>query len=58
MSDLFNLRRARKVKRKSEARATAAENRVKFGRSKSVKAMDAAARLKAKMLLDQAKREP
>ncbi|HEY5008740.1 MAG TPA: DUF4169 family protein [Caulobacteraceae bacterium] len=58
MSDLINLNRARKAKRKASAKKLAAENRVKFGRSKAVKTMDAAARAKAKTLLDQAKAEP
>lgn len=54
----INLNRVRKVRRKALAKATAAKNRARFGRSKAAKAMDAAAELKAKTLLDQAKRDP
>jgi Domain of unknown function (DUF4169) len=58
MNDLINLNRARKAKRKVAAKAAAAENRVRFGRSKLVKAVEDAARLKARTSLDQAKRDP
>ena len=58
MSDLINLNRARKAKTRAAAKRAAVENRAKFGRSKAVKAMGCAAGLKAKSLLDQAKREP
>ncbi len=58
MNDPINLNRARKAKAKAAERKAAAENRVRFGRSKAATAMDAAAALKAKALLDQAKREP
>ncbi|MDQ2861631.1 MAG: DUF4169 family protein [Pseudomonadota bacterium] len=58
MNDPINLNRVRKAKHKATASATAAENRVKFGRSNDAKAIDAAARAKVKTRLDQAKREP
>jgi hypothetical protein len=58
MSDVVNLNRARKAQLKVAAKATAAQNRVKFGRSKSAKTVDDAARRKARTSLDQARREP
>jgi hypothetical protein len=58
MRDLINLNRARKAKRKAGASAAVVENRIKFGRSKAARATAAAAELKAKNRLDQAKREP
>ena len=58
MNDLVNLNRARKAKLKAAATATATENRIKFGRSKSAKSLDEAARGKARIHLDQARREP
>ena len=58
MNDLINLNRARKAKARAADKRAAVENRVKFGRSKTARAMETAARLKAKTLLDQAKREP
>lgn len=58
MNDIVNLNRARKAKSKAAANKAAVENRVKFGRSRAAKAMEAAAKLKAKTLLDQTKREP
>jgi hypothetical protein len=58
MNDLVNLNRARKAKHTVAAKASAAENRVRFGRSKLVKAAEDAARLKARTSLDQVKRDP
>ncbi len=55
--DPINLNRARKARAKAAGEKVAAENRARFGRSKAVKAIDAAAALKTKTLLDQAKRE-
>ncbi|HZZ34268.1 MAG TPA: DUF4169 family protein [Caulobacteraceae bacterium] len=57
MSAPINLNRARKAKACLDARAEAAENRVRFGRGKAQKAADKAAALKAERALDQAKRE-
>jgi hypothetical protein len=37
MAEIINLRKARKAKGRAEAEARAAENRVKFGRSKEEK---------------------
>jgi hypothetical protein len=58
MSEAVNLNRARKAKLKAAAKKAASENRVKFGRTKSIKTADDAARDKARTSLDQAKREP
>ena len=51
MSDIINLRRARKAKKRDEADKTAAANRLSFGRSKAEKQGAAAedARVKAKL---------
>ena len=35
MAEIFNLRRARKARARAEGQATAAENRLKHGRSKA-----------------------
>ncbi|KUP91351.1 DUF4169 family protein [Tritonibacter horizontis] len=40
MSDVVNLNRFRKQKARTEQKARANENAVKFGRSKAVKALD------------------
>lgn len=57
MSELINLNKARKAKARTEAKARAAENRVKFGRTKAEKAADEAKAEKLRSLLDGAKRE-
>ena len=57
MAEILNLNRARKAKAKIDAQAKAAENRVKFGRAKADKALDAARAEKLKRDLDGAKRE-
>ena len=57
MADPINLNKARKAKSRAQAKATAAQNRVKFGRPK---AETTAAKLEAARLrraLDQTKRE-
>ena len=43
MADIVNLRRARKDQARSDKVAAAAENRVKFGRTKAEKTRDKAA---------------
>ena len=53
----INLNKARKARAKEDAKAKAAENRVKFGRTKAEKANDAAPKAKVRSLLDGAKRE-
>lgn len=57
MSDPVNLNRFRKAKAKTDARAQAAENRVKFGRTKAEKSLAEAQRDKALRELDARKRE-
>ncbi len=57
MADLINFNRARKAKAKAGKEALAAENRVKFGRSKAEKAKEAAERTIAQKLIDAHKRD-
>jgi len=57
MAEILNLNQARKAKAKTDAQAKAAENRVKFGRTKADKTLDAARADKLKRDLDGAKRE-
>lgn len=58
MSEPVNLNRFRKAKARTDAKAQAAENRVKFGQTKARKKLEAALRDKAASKLDAAKREP
>ena len=59
MSDKpVNLNRVRKEKARSERRAQADENAVKFGRSKAQKTREAADAARAAAHLDGTKREP
>lgn len=57
MAEALNLNRARKSRVRVEAKAKAGANRVRFGRTKTQKAGDSAAREKTKRDLDGAKRE-
>ncbi len=57
MADVVNLNQARKAKAKADDKARAAENRVRFGRSKAEKSVEAARAEKLKRDLDGAKRE-
>ena len=57
MADILSLSKARKAKAKSEREQVAAENRVKFGRTKAEKQRDAALQKIAQKRLDEAKRE-
>lgn len=57
MADPINLNKARKAKAQAQARAQAAENRVKFGRTKGEKAVSKLEAEKARRTLDQARRE-
>jgi len=57
MAEILNLNRARKAKAKTDAKARAAENRAKFGRTKVDKALDAARADRLRRDLDGAKRE-
>jgi hypothetical protein len=55
-AETVNLRQARKAKARAEKEAQAAENRVKFGRSKAEKRLAAATEDLAARRLDGAKR--
>lgn len=57
MADIVNLNQARKAKAKADDKARAAENRVRFGRTKGEKTLDATRAEKLKRDLDGAKRE-
>jgi hypothetical protein len=57
MADPVNLNKARKARASAEAKSRAAENRVKFGRTKSEKAISKLDAARAKRAHDQAKRE-
>jgi hypothetical protein len=57
MAEILNLNQARKAKAKTDAKAKAAENRARFGRTKADKALDAARADKLHRDLDGAKRE-
>ena len=57
MGEIVNLNKARKSKARSDAKAGAAENRARFGRSKADKAMDKAKAAQLERRLDQARRE-
>ena len=57
MSEPINLNKARKARAKAEAKVQAAENRVKFGRTKAQKSGEALAAAKVQGLLDGAKRD-
>ena len=50
-----NLNRVRKAKKRAEKRATAARNRVKFGRTRAEKARDAANAEKLRRTVDGAR---
>ena len=58
MSETINLNRARKAKAVIDAKATAAQNRVRFGLSKTVKTSEAQKRDKAERYLDGTQRDP
>lgn len=56
MSEIINLRRARKAKARASAEGNAAQNRVTFGRTKSEKQLAEAERTAANKKLDGHKR--
>lgn len=58
MADILSLSKARKAKARAGKEAAAAENRVKFGRTKAEKLADDARRTKADKVIDAHKREP
>lgn len=57
MADILSLSKARKAKARVAKDATAAENRVKFGRTKAEKQAEAAKEALTQKRLDGAKRE-
>lgn len=57
MADILSLSKARKAKARVAKEQTAAENRVKFGRTKAEKERDAALAKLAQKRLDGVKRE-
>ena len=57
MAEIINLNKARKARAKSEAKASAAENRVRHGRTKADKTLDAARTEKAARELESKRRE-
>ena len=57
-ADLINLNKARKARSKRAGQAEAAQNRIRFGRSKAQIALDKALTDKAGRALDNARREP
>lgn len=58
MSKVVNLNKFRKQKARAEADKQAAENRVRFGRSKAEKEREAAVAEEARRRLDQLRRDP
>ena len=58
MNEIVNLNRARKAKGRVVDKATATENRVRFGRTQAQTAADQAREAKAARALDQTRREP
>jgi hypothetical protein len=57
MADIVNLRKARKAKARVEKEAQAAENRIKFGRSKAERDLGAASRRLAERKLEGHRRD-
>ena len=58
MADILSLSKARKAKARAGKEAKAAQNRVKFGRTKAKKAADAAVRAAGEKAIDGHRREP
>ena len=58
MAELINLNKARKAKARADAERQAAENRVRFGRSKAQKQQDAAETEAMRRKLDALKLDP
>ncbi len=56
--EIINLKRARKNKARAEAEKQAEENRLRFGRSKAEKSLNAAKQNLADKNLDGLKRDP
>jgi hypothetical protein len=57
MAEIINFNKARKQKARADAAREAAENRVRFGRTKAQKALDEAEARAAQERLDQLQRE-
>ncbi|WP_082564753.1 DUF4169 family protein [Caulobacter sp. Root1472] len=57
MAEILNLNQARKARAKTDAKAKAAENRARFGRTKADKTLDAARADKLQRDLDGSRRE-
>jgi hypothetical protein len=57
MAEPINLNRARKAKARTDKQARAAENRVRFGRTKAEKTLEEARAEKARRDIDAGKRE-
>ncbi len=58
MAELINFNKARKRKAREQADKQAAENRVRFGRTKAQKLYDAEVEAEARRRLDGLRREP
>ena len=57
MAEILSLSKARKARARADKEQLAAENRVRFGRSKAEKEREAALRSLAKKRLDETRRE-
>ncbi|MDB5423518.1 MAG: hypothetical protein JWQ29_934 [Phenylobacterium sp.] len=57
MTEPINLNKARKARARTDAKAKAAENRVRFGRGKTEKAVSKLEAERARRALDQTKRD-
>ncbi len=57
MAEIINLNRARKARARDGKAAKAVENRIRFGRTKAEKLVDAEERARIERLLDESKRE-
>lgn len=57
MAELVNLNRARKARARTDAETKAAENRVRFGRTKAERHLEQARAEKARKDIDSGKRE-
>jgi len=58
MAKVINFNKVRKQRDRKAAEAQAAENRVRFGRTKEQKALEAAQAAEAQRRLDQLRRDP
>ncbi|WP_374680320.1 DUF4169 family protein [Hydrocarboniphaga effusa] len=58
MAEIINFNKALKRKAREQAQAQAAENRVRFGRTKEQKQLEAAQMDEARRKLDGSRREP